>query len=110
MELDSTFFYGGAQLFFGSMYGMKPPMMGGDPAKAKTYFDRSLQISDKKFLLTYVYLAKYYAAKILDEEAFDTYLSIVESTPSQELTGMPLLNEIAKKKARFLSERKDEIF
>ncbi len=110
MELDSTFFYGGAQLFFGSMYGMKPRMMGGDPDKAKAYFERSLRISGNKFLLAYVYMAEYYAAKVLDEEAFDHYLEIVQQTPSAKLEGMPLLNEIAKKKAGLLAKRKEELF
>jgi hypothetical protein len=110
MELDSTFFYGGAQLFFGSMYGMKPRMFGGDTETAKAYFERNLRISKEKFLLTYVYLAKYYAIKTLDEEAFENYLELVETKPVELLPDMPLLNAIAKKKAKFLKKNKENYF
>jgi len=110
MDLDSTYFYGGAHMFFGSMYGMKPRMFGGDLQKAKRYFERNLQISDKNFLLTYVYLAKYYAIKTLDEEAFEEYLNIIDQSPVDVLPDMPLLNAIAKKKARFLRKNKEEYF
>lgn len=110
MELDSTFFYGGAQLFLGSMYGLKPRMLGGNPERAKDYFERNLKLTDGRFLLTYVYLAEYYAAKTLDEKAFDEYLETVLETPVEVLEEMPLLNAIAKKKAHFLMKRKEKLF
>jgi hypothetical protein len=110
MELDSTYFYGGAHLFFGSLNGMKPRMLGGNPQLAKSWFERNLKLTDGKFLLTYIYLAKYYAAKTLNEEAFDAYLNTVLETPADVLGEMPLLNAIAKKKARYLKSRTSDLF
>ena len=109
-ELDSSYFNGAVYLYFGSIYGMKPKIMGGDPEKAKQYFDKNLQITENKFLLTYIYMAKYYAAKILDESLFDQYLAYVENASIDVLPGMELLNQIAKRKAVYLKKMKEDLF
>lgn len=108
--LQPEYFHGAVYLFRGSVYGMKPRIMGGDPDKAKTYFEKNLEITDKNFLLTYFYLAKYYAAKTLDESLFDQYISHIEETPLDRAPEIALLNQIAKKKAALLKARKAEIF
>jgi hypothetical protein len=109
-DLDETFFFGGAGLFFGSVWGLKPRMLGGDPEKAKEYFERNLEITGKNFLLTYIYYARFYAAKTLNEELFDQLLAIVDETPAGVLPDYQLLNMIAKKKAGFLKKHKEEWF
>lgn len=109
-DIDETYFFGSAELFFGSVWGMKPRMLGGDPEKAKACFERNLEITEKKFLLTYIYYARFYAAKTLNEELFDELLAVVETTPADVLPGYQLLNMIAKKKANFLKQQKDELF
>jgi len=109
IELDETYFHGAAHLFFGSLWGMKPKMLGGDPEKAKEHFEKNLQITEGKFLLTYIYYTRFYAAKTLDEELFDQLLTKVNDTPAEVLPGFQLLNMIAKEKAKFLMEKKDEL-
>ncbi len=108
--LQPEYFHGAVYLFKGSVYGMKPRMMGGDPDKAKSCFEKNLELTAGKFLLTYFYLAKYYAAKTLDEALFDQYISQIEETPLDSAPEIALLNRIAKKKAALLKERKAEIF
>lgn len=110
LEIDSTYYHGAALLFFGSIWGTKPRMLGGDPEKAKMYFDQNLKITEGNFLLSYVYYAKYYAAKILDEDLFKKYLKTVKETPENVLPGEQLLNSIAKKKADFLLTKTEDIF
>jgi len=110
LEIDSTYYHGAGLLFFGSVWGTKPKMMGGDPEKAKQYFDKNLEVTNGNFLLSYVYYAKYYAAKTLDEELFKNYLNIVKETPEDVLPGEQFLNAIAKKKADFLLSRTEDIF
>ena len=109
-ELQSDYFYGAVYLFQGSMYGMKPRIMGGDPQKAGTYFEKNFKLNKGRFLLAYVYAAKFYAAKILDEELFDQYLNHIIETPVDVRPGLQLFNQIAKKKARILKEQKEELF
>ncbi len=110
LEQDSTYFYGGALLFFGSLYGQKPPLLGGNPQKANEFFQRNLKMTGGKFLLTYIYAARFYAAKILDENLFDQYLQTVLDTPLSVAPEIRMLNQIAKQKAHRLQSQKEELF
>lgn len=110
LQLDSTYFYGATYLFFGSIYGQKPRILGGNPELAKEYFEKNLKLTKGKFLLTYVYAAKFYAAKILDEDLFDQYLKKVLQTPLDIAPEIKLLNQVAKQKAKKLLAQKDQIF
>jgi hypothetical protein len=109
-NLDPTYFDGAVYLYFGAVNGMKPRIMGGDPQKAKKYFDKNIQLTNDKYMMAYVYMAKYYAAKILDEELFDTYLKKVIDAPVNILQGKELFTQIAKKKAEYLLSQKEDIF
>jgi hypothetical protein len=110
LELDEGFFFGSAHLFFGSIYGSLPKMLGGDPEKAKKHFDRSLELSKNKFQLSYIYLARYYAQPILDEDLFDEYLQNVENASYDILPGYELITAIAKDKAQKLSDKREDLF
>jgi hypothetical protein len=109
LELDEPFFFGAAHLFFGAMNASMPKMLGGDPEKAKEHFDRSLEISDGKFLIAKVYLARYYAVSKLDEELFDKTLTEVLNAPEDILPGYELLTSVAKDKAKKLMDRKEDL-
>jgi hypothetical protein len=104
LDIDESYFHGATLLFFGSIWGVKPKMLGGDPEKAKEFFDKNLEITKGKFLLTYVYYAMFYAAKVLDEDLFYKFVVQIEETPANVLPGYQLLNIIAKKKAKYLRE------
>lgn len=109
LELDETFFFGAAHLFFGAMNASMPKMLGGDPEKAREQFDRCLEISDGKFLIAKVYLARYYAVGTLDEELFDKTLTEVLNAPEDILPGYELLTSVAKDKAKKLMDRKEDL-
>jgi hypothetical protein len=110
IELDETFFYGSAHLFFGSIWGTRPPMLGGNPERAKEHFEKNLTITKGNFLMTHVYYARYYAIRTMNEELFDTLMQHVEKTPSDALPGYQLINVIAKKKAQLLLKDRDKYF
>jgi hypothetical protein len=110
LDLDEAFFLASAHLFFGTVWGIRPVMLGGDPQKAREHFDRNVEITEGKFLLSYIYYARYAAAKTLDEELFDQLLVKVEETPADVLPAYQLLNMIAKKKARLLKQTKGDLF
>jgi tetratricopeptide (TPR) repeat protein len=109
-KLNASFYYGAVYLYQGSVFGMKPIIMGGNPEKAKEYFNKNLELNREKFLLAYIYMAKYYAAKVLDEELFDHYLKVVEEAPLDIFPEMTLINQIAKRKAKLLVQSKENIF
>lgn len=110
LKLDEGFFFGGAHLFFGSVYGSLPKILGGDPEKAKEHFDRCLELNGGKFQLAYIYLARYYALPTLDNALFDKYLKIVLQAPADILPGYELITAIAKDKAQRLVVKKEDLF
>lgn len=110
LELDEGFFFGSAHLFFGAIDGALPRILGGDPAKAKMHFQRCLDLTDGKFMLAYVYLARYYAQPLLDEALFDQYLEKVSDAPPDILPGYQLITAIAKKQAKRLMDKKEDLF
>jgi len=109
-QLQPSFFNGGVYLLKGSIAGMKPRILGGNPEKALEYFNKNLELTVGKFLLTYIYMSKFYAAKILNEELFDEYLKNVDQFDLDAATQLALFNQIAKKKAQILKDQKESIF
>jgi hypothetical protein len=110
LDLDESYFYGGAHLFFGTIYAVRPPILGGNIEKAKQHFGRCFEFSQQKFLLPYVYYARYYATRTLDEELFKSTLTKVLETPDDVLKGQQLPNAIAKQKAASLLKQIEDFF
>jgi len=109
-ELQPQYFHGAVYVFWGTLYGMKPKIMGGDPQKSKAYFEKNFRLTNKTFLLAYVYAARFYAAKILDEELFNQYLDYVLRSPANTDPSLTMLNRIAQRKARLLLKKKEDFF
>ena len=110
LELDEGYFYGGGHLFFGTILAFKPVMLGGNPEKAKAHFETCLAIGEGKFLLPYVYYAKFYAVNTLDQELFRRLLDTVLSTDENILPEQRLPNAIARKKAQLLLDAESDLF
>ncbi len=109
-QLDASFYYGGPYLILGSIEGSMPKVMGGRPELAKEYFDRAVELTGGKFLLTYVDHAKTYAVQIQDQVLFESFLKKVDDAPADILPEARLSNAIAKRKAKLLREHISELF
>ena len=107
---DSAYYFGGADVFLGTLYGSKAKLFGGDPVKARAHFERALRINRGEFLMTYVYYARSVAVQTQDEAMFDELLMKVVQARPDLLPGARLANEVAKKKAESLLNRKQEMF
>jgi hypothetical protein len=107
---DSAFYFGGAHLFLGTLYGSRPKMLGGDPEISKNHFEAALRINRGKFLMTYVYYARSYAVQTQNEALFEELLNKVQSSSLDILPEFRLGNAIAKKKAELLLARKADLF
>lgn len=107
---DSTFYYGGADVFLGTLYGGRPRLLGGDPERARRHFERALRINGGKFLMTYVYFARSYAVQQQDEALFEQLLTTVEQASLDVLPEARLANAIAKRKAALLMAKKSDLF
>ncbi len=110
IALNENYFFGGAHLFFGTIYAARPPILGGDIEKSKYHFDKCFERANHKFLLPYVYFARFYATRQFDQELYIRILDEVIQTPDDILVDQRLPNAIAKQKAKLLLERVEEFF
>lgn len=97
-------------MFFGGFYGARSKMLGGDPEKSKHHFERNLELTENKFLMTQMLYAKTYAVQTQNRELFERLLKIVLATPGDVLPEQRLANEVAKLKAQNLLEAADDLF
>lgn len=109
LELDPSYYYNGAQSIMGAYYSIRPRLMGGDPDKARAYFDAAAEGAGAGFLLNRYMAARMYAPAALDEEFFVSTLEAVLAAEPED-DGKRLANEVAKIKAKALLEEKDELF
>jgi len=107
---DSTFYFAGADVFLGTLYGGRPRILGGDLEKARAHFEKALRINRGEFLMTYVYYARSVAVQSQDEALFDELLGKVLKAPVDILPVARLANQVAKKKAQLLLAKKPDLF
>lgn len=110
LELDETYYYGSAHLFFGIYYGNRPPMLGGNPELAERHFRKAREITDGKLLLVDLLYAQYLARQINNQRLFHEKLTHVVDAPEGLYPEMALVNKIAQRKARSLLSKEGELF
>ncbi len=109
VELNENWENGGAHLYLGGLETLLPASMGGRPEKGREHFERSLALSDGKYLMTRVVYAEQYARLVFDKALHDRLLTeVLEADPVVE--GMTLPNKIAQARARELLADSDEYF
>ncbi|MDF1578698.1 MAG: TRAP transporter TatT component family protein [Desulfobulbales bacterium] len=110
IELDETFYNGGAHLFMGIYHTLKPVAYGGDPEASRRHFDKALKISGRRFLPIQVAYAEHYARMVLDRELYRNLLEEVLAFDLSSAPEMTLSNLIARKQAKRLLEDTDNYF
>ncbi len=110
LELDPTYFHGMPHVMAGTLQATKPVLMGGNPEEARKHFEEAFRISDRKLLIFQTLYAQYYCRQTLDEQGFVDALNEVLKAPSDLAPDYRLLNEVARRRAGSLMERKDDWF
>jgi hypothetical protein len=110
IELDDTFYYGGAHMYFGVYYGSRAPLLGGNFEKSRQHFDRAREITNSKLLIADLLQAQYLARQQLDQQDFHTRLTAVLDAPDDLMPELALQNQIAKRKAALLLKKESEWF
>ncbi len=110
MELDPYYNYGAPHLFYGIYYAIQPAGAGRDLTKSKNHFLKVMEQSQDEFLLSKVAFAEYYARAAFDEELFVTTLNAVMIAEVSKNENIRLFNEMAKVRARYLLNNKDQWF
>jgi len=109
VELDESYYYGGAHIFLGAYYGSRPQMFGGNPEASRQHFERALALNDRLFLLTHVAYAETYARTMFDRELYLELLTEVIEQPLAD-SDMASSNKVAKVKAEKLIMQIDDFF
>ena len=110
IELDDTFYYGGAHMYFGVYYGGRSPMFGGNFKKSESHFDRAREITGGKLLVADLLQAQYLSRQKLDREDFHQRLTKIIEAPDDLYPELGLLNQIAKRKAHMLLNKEEKWF
>lgn len=110
LNLDEGFYYGGAHIFMGILYGSRPKIAGGDLERANKHFQKAIELGRGEFLNTYIYYARYYAKKAFDKDAFISSLETVLKTPVDINPELTLLNSVAHSKAEDMLKEVEEYF
>jgi tetratricopeptide (TPR) repeat protein len=110
IDVDEQYRYGLPCILMGASLSSRPSMFGGDPEKAKKYFERALNLSNRKFFLAQYFYAKYYTVRIQDKDMFDNLLEEVIYGNPAELKDLCLINSVIYHKAKSLKEMGDDLF
>ncbi len=109
VELDDSYYYGGAHIFLGAYYGSRPQIFGGKPEASRKHFERALKISKRQFLPTQVAYAQTYARMMFDRELYTSLLTEVLEQPLKD-SDTASSNTLAKLMAEKLLAQVDDFF
>ncbi len=110
LERNESFYYAGPHLFFGMILSSKPTMFGGNTDKGREHFERALELTENRFLITKFFYARTYAVQTLNESLFEDLLNRILEADLDILPEQKLVNTIAKRRAEALLEQKDSLF
>ena len=108
LELDPSFFYGGAHLFLLS-YESRAPILGGNHKTALHHYNELKKIAGNDFLMADFFYAKFYLYQLQKRTEFETVLNHIINY--QDVDGRyPLFNEVARIRSRTCLARMDQLF
>ncbi len=107
--LDEDYLDGAAYTYLGVLNSIIPAALGGKPEQGRKDFERAIELSGGKDLMTKVLLAKEYARMVFDRELHDRLLQeVIDADP--DVPDLVLLNSMAQAQARILLAESDEYF
>ena len=110
MEINGDYQHGLPLILMGVTLSAAPKMLGGDPDRAKVYFERALDLSKRRYFLAQYYFARYYAVMVQDRELFSRLLEEVIKGDPGELRDACLINSVIQARALKLMEDIDNLF
>jgi hypothetical protein len=87
-----------------------PALAGGSAARARTHFDRALELSGNQSAFAYVTMASSVALPARNRAEFERLLRAALAIDVSTRPSLRLVNLIAQKRARFLLSRVDRLF
>lgn len=100
---------GAVYTYMGILLTLRPPALGGEPERAREYFEKAIAVTDGKDLGAKVEFARGYAKLLYERELHDQLLNeVMEADPYQD--GFTLSNVLAKEQAAALLAEADDYF
>lgn len=110
IELDESYYHGGAYLVLGTCWGSRGKDIGGKPELAGEYFKKGIEIGKGRFLLSRVAYARFYLVTTQQRAAFVAELTAVAEDEQADEKSLVLANAIARQRARKLLDEIDKYF
>lgn len=109
VQLQSDYESGGAHLYLGVLYTLRPASMGGQPDLGRQHFESAIEFSRERNLTAKLLYARQYARLVFDRPLHDQLLKdVVDADPNA--VGFTLSNVLAQEEARELLADADEYF
>jgi len=100
---------GSVYTYMGILLTLRPPALGGEPEKAREYFEQAIAITDGRDLGAKVEFARGYAKLLYERELHDRLLNEVMAA-DPDYDGFTLSNVLAKEQAEALLAEADDYF
>ncbi|MBI2372438.1 MAG: hypothetical protein HYV07_00430 [Deltaproteobacteria bacterium] len=107
--LDESFFYAGADRYFGAFYSALPSIAGKDLDKSKIHFEKAVSLAPS-YLPTKVVQADFLARELDDRAMYEKILNEVLAAPDGEDANCAPENRAAKRQAQNRLAKVAEIF
>lgn len=100
---------GAVYTYMGILLTLRPPALGGEPERAREFFEKAIEITDGRDLSAKVEYARGYARLLYERELHDRLLNEVMAADS-DYDGFTLSNVLAKEQAATLLAEADDYF
>ncbi len=110
LVLDESYYFASPHIFFGVYYGSRPPMLGGDYARATQHFERASSLNGGRFLMGDLMRAEFLDRQQLNQDGFHQRLTAIVNSDPNLLPEMALANAIARHRAGWLLSKEGEWF
>ena len=109
MDISGDDANGNVYTFMGILLTLRPPALGGEPERAREYFEKAIASTDGKDLSAKVEFARSYAKLLYERELHDQLLNeVIAADPYHD--GFILSNVMAQDEAAILLAEADEYF
>jgi hypothetical protein len=109
MDINGDEVNGAVYTYMGILLTLRPPALGGEPERAREYFEKAIALTGGKDLGAKVEYARGYAKLLYERELHDRLLNeVLQADPYQD--GYTLSNILAKEQAKALLAEADDYF
>ena len=109
MNISGDEVNGAVYTYMGILLTLRPPALGGEPERAREYFEKAIALTGGRDLSAKVEFARGYAKLLYERELHDQLLNeVMEADPYQD--GFTLSNILAKEQAAVLLAEADDYF